>query len=178
MSRIGTQPIPIPSKVKVSLHDRILTTTGPQGDLQLEIPNSLTILIKSSQLILHKNRVHQIVKATHGLYRTLINNMIIGVNQGFSKHLILRGVGYRAQMNNKDLVLNVGYSHIVTIVPPTNIKITTLNNLEIVVSGPDKTLVGELSAQIRGVKPPEPYKGKGIRYKQELINHKIGKTGK
>lgn len=178
MSRIGKKSIPIVDKVEVSLNITSLKINGPQGILELDIPDSIQVLIKDQQITLHKTKNDRKTKAIYGLYRTLINNMIVGTSEGFSKHLLIYGIGYRAQMDKKTLTLNTGYSHTVTIIPPNNINIKILNNTEIIVSGPDKALVGQIAAKIRAVKPPEPYKGKGIRYKEESIRQKIGKTGK
>ena len=178
MSRIGKKPIPIPDKVEVLKTTRTLTVNGPLGNLKLEIPSSIQIQVKDNNISLNKIKNDKKTKAIYGLYRTLINNMVIGVFQGFSKHLVIEGIGYRAQVDKKSLILNIGYSHIVRITPPPNVQIKTINNTEIIISGSDKALVGQTAAKIRAVRPPEPYKGKGIRYQQEFIKQKIGKTGK
>nr|YP_009294178.1 ribosomal protein L6 [Hildenbrandia rubra]AOM67420.1 ribosomal protein L6 [Hildenbrandia rubra] len=178
MSRIGKKPIRILDDIKVDLKTKVLIVHGPQGTLELDIPDSIETHIVNNQIILQKIQSDRKSKAVYGLYRTLINNMIIGAHRGFFKHLVIQGVGYRAQMDKNLLVLSMGYSHIVNIIPPKNIYIKTLNNTEIIVSGPDKALVGQIAAKIRAVRPPEPYKGKGIRYKGEFIRQKVGKTGK
>nr|YP_009297686.1 ribosomal protein L6 [Hildenbrandia rivularis]AOM67230.1 ribosomal protein L6 [Hildenbrandia rivularis] len=178
MSRIGKQPIVILDNIGVCLEKKTLTINGPKGKLQLTIPNIIHININNKHITLHKLNQNKKTQQMYGLYRTLINNMIIGTYQGFSKHLLLQGVGYRAEINENKLILNVGYSHTVTIIPPVSVNINTVDNTHLIVSGADKALVGQVAAKIRAVRPPEPYKGKGIRYQQELIKQKGGKTGR
>nr|YP_009314577.1 Ribosomal protein L6 [Liagoropsis maxima]SCW22831.1 Ribosomal protein L6 [Liagoropsis maxima] len=182
MSRIGKKAIILPEKIKASIQDHTISIEGPKGKLTEELSDLIVIkkqVINDNQalsLITTKDskEAHQL----HGLSRTLINNMVIGVNNGFTKTLEIRGVGYRSQMDGKKLILNVGYSHLVIIHPPDDIKINVENNTIIHVQGINKELVGQIAAKIRSVRPPEPYKGKGIRYKDEIVKKKIGKAGK
>ena len=178
MSRIGKQPITILEDIIVSLKNEIISVQGQKGKLSLSIPKSIGITIDNNKIILRKLNTCKKTKQLHGLYRTLINNMILGVSEGYTKRLIIQGVGYRAQVNNTNLTLNIGYSHSVIIKAPPGITIQTPNNTEIIISGTNKAIVGETAAKIRAIKAPEPYKGKGIRYQQEFIKKKAGKIGK
>ena len=178
MSRIGKQPITILNDVIVSLKNNLINAKGQKGELSLFVPESIGITIDDNKIVLHKLNTHKKTQELYGLYRTLINNMILGVSKGYSKRLIIQGVGYRAQVNNTDLVLNIGYSHPIIIKTPLGITIQSRNNTEIIISGANKSIVGETAAKIRATKVPEPYKGKGIRYQQESIKKKAGKTGK
>lgn len=178
MSRIGKQPIIILKGVLVSLKNEIIKVQGQKGELSLSIPKSIGIAINDNKIVLHKLNTSKKTKQLYGLYRTLINNMILGVSEGYSKRLIIEGVGYRAHVNNTDLTLNIGYSHPITIKAPPGITLQSPNNTEIIISGTNKAIVGETAAKIRAIKTPEPYKGKGIRYQQEFIKKKAGKIGK
>ena len=178
MSRIGKKPILIPKTVTICLNNNIITARGSVSELKLKLPKTINILVYNTKIILQNINNDKKTKAVHGLYRTLIHNMILGVTQKFSKSLILKGIGYRAQMDQQFLILNVGYSHPIVIKPIKETHIRVLGNNEIIVQGINKTSVGQLAATIRSVRPPEPYKGKGIRYKYEHIKQKIGKTGK
>ena len=178
MSRIGKKPILIPTTVNVSLNNNIIIVKSSTHKLELKLPSTLNIVVDDEKIILQNTNNDKKTKAAHGLYRTLIQNMILGVTQEFSKSLIIKGIGYRAQMDQQNLILNVGYSHSVVIKPIQDTHIKVLNNNEISVHGINKTSVGQLAATIRAIKPPEPYKGKGIRYKYEYVKQKLGKTGK
>ena len=178
MSRIGKLSINIPNKVNVAIDKLLIIIKGPKGELSREIPSAINIHHENAIL-----KISPVIGITnsdqlHGTYRSLIHNMIIGVTEGFQKKLELQGVGYRSQIDGKNLILNVGFSHQVKIDTPTGIKITVENNTNITISGIDKELVGQLAANIRLVRPPEPYKGKGIRYQGEYVRKKIGKAGK
>lgn len=178
MSRIGKQSIKIPKDVNTSIDNSIIYIKGPKGELSYKLSNFISIKRVNNELKLSKIKSIPISEELYGLSRTLINNMIIGVSEGFRKKLEIQGVGYRSQMDGTNLVLHVGYSHPVTVKPPKDIKIEVENNTQITVSGINKETVGQIAAKIRNVKAPEPYKGKGIRYLGEKVIRKIGKAGK
>jgi len=174
MSRIGKQYITIPEKVEVKLEGQKVSVTGPKGNLSRILPSFIcsTLNEKEKYLVLEKSQETKLSQALYGLSRTLVANMVTGVSIGFNKKLQISGVGYRAQLDGKDLVLNMGYSHLVRMVPPSTISVNVENPTSIVVSGMEKDLVGEFAAKIRSVRPPEPYKGKGIAYEGEIIRRK------
>ncbi|GBD15363.1 50S ribosomal protein L6 [bacterium HR26] len=178
MSRIGKRPIPIPSGVEVSIESGLVRVKGPKGELELRIDPEMIVTRENGTLRVQRPSDERRHKQLHGLYRTLIANMVQGVTEGYRKDLEIHGVGYRAALEGKTLVLNVGYSHPVRIDPPPGISFVLESPTRIGVVGIDKQLVGEMAAQIRRVRPPEPYKGKGIRYLGEQIRRKAGKTGK
>jgi large subunit ribosomal protein L6 len=180
MSRIGKQHIVIPDKVKVELEGQKIIITGPKGDLSRILPPFICCKLDLTENKLFVEKVEQtkLAQSLHGLSRTLLANMIIGVSSGFEKKLEISGVGYRAQMSGKNLVLNMGYSHPITMVPPSNLSINVPSPTNITVSGIDKEIVGEFAAKIRSVRPPEPYKGKGIIFEGEFVRRKAGKAGK
>lgn len=181
MSRIGKKPINLPQNTNVKIIDNKVQIQGPKGELSYKVHKSLEIKhdIKNEKLYLYKtSKENKEAQKLYGLSRTLINNMIIGVSEGFEKKLQIQGVGYRSQLQGRDLILNLGYSHIVTIKPPKNITIEVENSINITIKGIEKEQVGEIAAQIRRIRPPEPYKGKGIRYLNEIIHLKVGKAGK
>lgn len=178
MSRIGRKEIIIPDNTKVEINESNISVKGKKGSLSYKFPKSIGIKKEDNKLKLYKNGVSKQIQALYGLSRSLINNMIIGVSTGFEKKLIIQGVGYRSQIENKNLILNVGYSHTVLIKPPEDIDIQVENSTTIVVSGINKETVGQIAATIRNVRPPEPYKGKGIKYEDEVIRRKVGKAGK
>lgn len=177
MSRIGKQPIPVPAGVKVELAGQLLTVTGAKGTLKREIVQDIDVQIQDN--IIHvSNRVENTrVNAFRGLTRTLINNMIIGVVDGFKKVLIIEGVGYKANVSGATLTLNVGYSNPVNFQLPKEVSATVEGNTKVVVECIDKELLGLVASRIRQVRKPEPYKGKGIRYEGEHIIRKVGKSG-
>ena len=178
MSRIGKSIITIPAGVTVSFSNNVVTVKGPKGELSQEITKGITIAQEGAELTVNRPSDSKEHRSLHGLYRALINNMVVGVTEGFQKELELIGVGYRAQLQGKNLVLNVGYSHPVEFTPEEGVEIEVPSNTKVIVKGYDKQKVGELAANIRGVRPPEPYKGKGIRYVDEFVRRKEGKTGK
>ncbi len=186
MSRIGKRPIPLPDKVSLALAGQEVTVKGPKGQLSRVLPPEVIIVQEGNTVLVTRRDESRPARQRHGLCRTLVANMVEGVAQGFSKKLEIQGIGYRANMQGSKLVLTVGYSHPVEFVPPSGITFELEDNQGkkvtqgtlILVSGIDKEQVGNLAAQIRGVRPPEPYKGKGIRYVGEAVRRKVGKTGK
>ena len=180
MSRIGKQSIAVPPKVTVKLERQKISVDGPKGNLSRILPSVIccTLDEKSNQLVIEKAQDTRLAQALYGLSRTLVSNMVTGVSDGFSKKLQISGVGYRAQLDGKDLVLNMGYSHPVRMVPPPQVSVSLDGPTTIIISGIELDVVGEFAAKIRSVRPPEPYKGKGIAYDGEFIRRKAGKTGK
>ncbi|MEA5594889.1 50S ribosomal protein L6 [Rivularia sp. UHCC 0363] len=179
MSRIGKQPITLPSKVQVTIDGAKVSVKGPKGELSRELPTEVSVSQEGDTLTVSRENDSRVCRQMHGLSRTLVSNMVEGVSKGFQRQLKLQGVGYRAQLKGRDLVLNVGYSHPVEIAPPEGIQFAIEEKgVAIVISGYDKEMVGNTAARIRAVRPPEPYKGKGIRYDNEIVRRKAGKAGK
>lgn len=178
MSRIGKIPVKIPDKISVLFESNLLTIKGPKGQLSKAVPDSVTVIQEGNLIKVSASNKSIKSQQLYGLYRRLISNMIMGVTEGFKKKLNLQGVGYRSQVQGKKLILNVGFSHPVEIDTPDGIDITVEANTAIIISGLDKELVGQVAANIRSVRPPEPYKGKGIRYDGEFVRQKVGKAGK
>ena len=178
MSRIGKMPIPVPSGVEVTIDGRHVTVKGPRGTLEHDAPETITIARDGDDLIVTRPDDERENRALHGLTRSLVFNMVQGVTEGFEKRLEIQGVGYRAQLRGKTLELALGYSHPVRMEAPDEIEFEVPAPTQIVVRGIDKQKVGEIAAQIRKQRPPEPYKGKGVRYAGEQIRRKVGKTGK
>ncbi|NLC11809.1 MAG: 50S ribosomal protein L6 [Firmicutes bacterium] len=178
MSRIGKKPIPLPKGVEVTIDGNLVKVKGPKGELQRTIHPSMTVKLEDNTIYVERPTDRKDHRALHGLSRSLIANMIEGVSKGFSKNLEIAGVGYRAAKQGETLVLNVGYSQPVQISPPKGISIDVPAPNKITISGIDKEVVGNLAATIRRVRPPEPYKGKGIKYENERIRRKAGKSGK
>ncbi|MEW5985785.1 MAG: 50S ribosomal protein L6 [Chloroflexota bacterium] len=179
MSRIGRMPIAVPKNVKVAIDGSTVSVSGAKGTLSETFHPDIQIELQDGAVVVRRTAETRQQRALHGLTRALLNNMVTGVHKGFSKNLEIEGVGYRAEMDGKTLVLYAGYSHPVRIEPPANVQFAVENkNRTIVIAGIDKQVVGEAAAQIRKVRPPEPYKGKGIRYAHEVVRRKAGKTGK
>lgn len=179
MSRIGKLPVQIPAGVEVKVENNVITVKGPKGSLTQSVNENMGIAIENGVLTVSRPNDEKQYKAMHGLYRALINNMVIGVTTGFTKNLELVGVGYRAEANNPtQLTINIGYSHPVVVKAPANTTFATPTPNKIAVSGIDKQVVGEIAAEIRAIRKPEPYHGKGIRYEGEFVRHKEGKAGK
>ena len=178
MSRIGRKPITVPAGVEVTVDGNTVTAKGPKGTLSGTYNSNMTIVKDGDVITVTRPNDEKENRSLHGLTRTLIANMIEGVANGYSKTLDIVGIGYRASMQGKDVVLSVGYSHTVTIAAPEGITITCPSANQIIVSGADKQVVGQVAAEFRGVRPPEPYKGKGIRYSDEVVRRKEGKAGK
>jgi len=177
MSKIGKQPVSIPSGVKVTIVDSKITVLGPKGELNFSFRPEVIVVIEDDKVNVSRKSENKFAKSLHGLTRSIIANMVHGVTEGHQKTLELVGVGYRATKQGEDLILNVGYSHPVTIKETPGIHIEAKEN-KILVSGADKVMVGEIAARIRRVRPPEPYKGKGIKYSGEIIRRKAGKAVK
>lgn len=178
MSRVGKKPIEIPAGVTVAVNNSTVTVKGPKGELSRTFNPDIAINVEENVVTITRPSDVKEHRALHGTTRAVIANMVEGVSKGFERGLELIGVGYRAQKQGNKLVLNVGYSHPVEIEPETGLEIEVPANTKIIVKGTDKERVGALAANIRGVRPPEPYKGKGIRYEGEFVRRKEGKTGK
>lgn len=179
MSRIGLKPISIPEKVEISIDPKnMVTVKGPKGELSQQIGSDFTMNIEDGEFTIARPNEEKSSKSLHGLYRSLVANMVEGVTQGYEKKLVIEGTGYRAQKQGKSLVLNLGYSHQVTINDTDDVTTEVPDDRTILVRGTDKQAVGNFAAVIRSKRLPEPYKGKGIRYHDEHVRRKVGKTGK
>ena len=179
MSRIGRMPIAIPAGVTVEVaENNKVTVKGPKGTLERVLPSEMEIKVEGAEVVVTRPNDLKKMKSLHGLTRTLINNMVVGVTEGYAKKLEVNGVGYRAQKNGKTLVLNLGYSHPVELTDPEGLEVEVPDQNTIIVKGIDKEKVGQYAAEIRSKREPEPYKGKGIKYSDEVIRRKVGKTGK
>lgn len=176
MSRIGRLPILLKKDISCKIEDGTITIQGPKGTLKKSIHPKIIVRIEDGKILVERKDEERATKALHGLTRALINNMVIGVTDGFSKELLISGIGWKVGMKGNDLILNVGYSHPVTFSPPDGITLQTEKE-KIKVSGIDKELVGEVASRIRRIRPVEPYKGKGIRYIDEIVRRKAGKQG-
>ena len=178
MSRIGRHPVAVPAGGEVKIaENNVVTVKGPKGTLEKALPTEMSIKLEDGQVVVTRPNDLKKMKSLHGLTRTLIQNMVIGVSQGYEKTLEVNGVGYRAQKQGKKLVLSLGYSHPVEMEDPEGLE-STVDGNKIVVKGIDKEKVGQYAAEIRDKRRPEPYKGKGIKYADEVIRRKVGKTGK
>lgn len=177
MSRIGKLPITLPEKVTVSIGD-IITVKGPKGELSRPVVVGVSVAQDGNSILVSRDSDHRIHRANHGLMRALLNNMVIGVTKGFSKKLEIIGVGYKAEMKSNTLVMNLGFSHLVEYVAPKGVSISVDKNTKLTISGSDKEAVGQAAAVIRGFRPPDSYKGKGVRYENEVIRLKAGKSAK
>jgi large subunit ribosomal protein L6 len=177
MSRIGKIPVKIPNGVRVSFQDNVMVVEGPKGKLSQKYHPVITFEDKGGEIVVGRVNEEKQTTAYHGLYRNLLNNMVVGVSAGFSKSLIITGVGYRAEVQDRLLVMSLGYSSDVYVGIPDGISVTADNQGKVVVTGIDKQQVGEFASQIRKLRLPEPYKGKGVRYEDEHIRRKVGKSG-
>ncbi|HEX8857037.1 MAG TPA: 50S ribosomal protein L6 [Thermoleophilaceae bacterium] len=175
MSRIGKQPIPVPDGVSVSIEPEVVRVNGPKGNLEQRVPREIAVEQQDGEIVVTRPTDRGEHRSLHGLTRSLIANMVQGVTEGFQKNLQIQGVGYRAQLQGNKIVLAVGYSHPVEINAPAGIEFEVPQPTQIIVRGIDKQAVGEVAARIRKVRPPEPYKGKGIRYQDEYVARKVGK---
>jgi large subunit ribosomal protein L6 len=179
MSRIGKKPIPVPSKVSVSVEKRAVTVKGPKGELKIDAHPNMSVKVEDGNVVVERPDDERQNRALHGLTRALIANMVEGVSTGFRKSLQIEGVGYTSDLRGKDLVLKLGFSHEVVVKPPENITFVLEDRGRVIhIDGIDKQVVGQVAANIRELRPPEPYLGKGVRYSDEIIRRKAGKTGK
>ncbi len=177
MSRIGKLPVTIPAGVKVSTNSNVITVEGPKGTLTQDYLDLVTITISDSTIVVDRKDDSKPAKSAHGLYRSLIQNMVTGVTDGYAKSLIINGVGYRAEVQGNLLVMNLGYSTDFIVGIPEGLTVVADNQGKVTISGISKQFVGEFAAQVRKLRLPEPYKGKGIRYEDEIIRRKVGKSG-
>ena len=178
MSRIGKLPVVIPDGVDVKVENNLVTAKGPMGTESVQIRDEIEVKVEGKEIIVTRKNDDRKSRSLHGLSRTLVQNVVTGVKDGFTKKLEIQGVGYRAQMQGNAINLQLGYSHPVVIEPPEGIKITVEANTKITVTGSNKQMVGDVAAQIRSKRPPEVYKGKGVRYEGEYVRRKAGKAGK
>jgi large subunit ribosomal protein L6 len=178
MSRLGKTPIALPDKVEVKIAEGVVSAKGPKGILSFPSQAGISVKIEGGRLFIEKDNAVEMPKSSHGLFRALINNMVIGVSKGFEVRLGLVGVGYRAALQGQKLDLQLGFSHPTQLAIPKGIQVTVDKSVTIIISGIDKHAVGQFAAQVRGMKPPEPYKGKGIRYENEFVRKKAGKAAK
>ncbi|MCX6146725.1 MAG: 50S ribosomal protein L6 [Candidatus Kapabacteria bacterium] len=176
MSRIGKKLIELPSDVKISLNDKVLSAKGTKGELSVNIPEGINCVIEGSVVTFSRDNDSKSLRALHGLTRALANNIIQGVSTGYTITLKLEGVGYKVELRNERLQMNMGYSHPLLVIPPQGVSFQAPNPTTVLVSGIDKQLVGTVASKIRSIRPPEPYKGKGIRYEGEYVRRKAGKT--
>jgi large subunit ribosomal protein L6 len=176
MSRIGKQPIVIPPKVKVEVKGQQVQVEGPKGKLNWELPRRTSLKVDDGKVVVSRQGDDAQAKALHGLSRALVNNMVRGVSEGFSKKLEIQGVGFKASVQGKNVNLSLGYSHPVVYPIPDQIKVTVEENTKLTIEGPDRQVVGQVASEIRSFYPPEPYKGKGVRYSDERVIRKEGKT--
>jgi len=176
MSRIGKKPVPLPKGVSATLDGRTLTVKGPRGEIRRTFHPEMALAVEDGQVVVRRPSDESRHKALHGLTRTLVNNMVEGVTKGFTKALEIQGVGYKAEVTKDGVQLIVGFSHPVRYKTPVGITVTTATPTQVKIEGVDKELVGQVAAEIRSVRPPEPYKGKGIRYVGEKVRRKAGKT--
>ena len=176
MSRIGKKPISLPNGVEVTINGQDVTVKGPKGTLSMTVNSDMAVKVEENTLEVERPSESKTHRTIHGTTRALLNNLVVGVSEGFSKKLVMKGVGYRAQLQGNKLVLQAGYSHPVEMPVPEGLTVEVPKNTEMIISGIDKQLVGEFSANVRAVRPPEPYLGKGIRYVDEYVRRKEGKT--
>jgi large subunit ribosomal protein L6 len=176
MSRIGKVPVAIPPKVKVDIKDRKVSVEGPKGKLNWTLPKRTNVAVENNSVVVLRQGDDAEAKALHGLSRALINNMVKGVAEGYVRKLEIQGVGFKAAVTGKNITLNLGYSHPIVYPIPDQIKVTVEENTKITVEGPSKEVVGQVASEIRSYYPPEPYKGKGVRYAGEQVKRKEGKT--
>jgi large subunit ribosomal protein L6 len=176
VSRIGRKPIPVPKGLKVAVEGNVVSVTGPKGTLNAEVEKSISVAIENNEIVFKRNSDEKKFKALHGLWRALVANMVNGVMEGYQKKLEIVGVGYKAEAKGKNIQLALGYSHPILFVPPTGVKLEVPIPTNIIISGIDKQLIGQVAAKIRSFRPPEPYKGKGVKYEGEYIRRKAGKA--
>ncbi len=178
MSRIGKQPVPVPKGVTVTIEGQQVTVKGEKGQLSRELPPEIAFVQEGEEIVVTRRNESRNARQRHGLVRTLISNMVEGVSKGYEKKLEIQGVGYRASLQGQKLVMALGYSHPVEFEPPPGIQFAVEKNTSVTVTGIDKEIVGNTAARVRAARPPEPYKGKGVRYLGEQVRRKAGKAGK
>lgn len=176
MSRVGKKPIPVPAGVKIHVDGHAVKVTGPKGELSAQVHEAVNVALNNNELVVTRSADAKPIRALHGLWRALLKNMVTGVTEGYSRKLELVGVGYRAEMKGKKLQLLLGYSHPILFKGPDSIKIEVPTQTNITISGIEKQLVGQVAARIRSFRPPEPYKGKGVKYQGEKVRRKAGKA--
>jgi len=176
MSRIGKMPVPVPPKVKVAINGQQVSVEGPKGKLDFQLPRRMTAKLDGTNVIVSREGEDAQAKSLHGLSRALVNNMIKGVSEGFVRKLEIQGVGFKAAVQGDKVNLSLGYSHPINYLIPPQIKVTVEENTKLTIEGPDKQMVGQVASEIRSYYPPEPYKGKGVRYAGEKVVRKEGKT--
>ncbi len=176
MSRVGKIPIPVPDGVQIDIKKNVVTAKGPKGELSIDVHPDMKVVLEDGILRVERPTESKIHRSLHGLSRTLLANIVEGVKNGFEKRLEIIGVGYRAEMKGRKLLLSLGYSHQILFDPPEGIEVSVEGNNKVIVKGIDKVLVGQIAAKIRSFRPPEPYKGKGIRYAGEVVRKKAGKS--
>ena len=176
MSRIGKSPIVVPAQVKVNVSGKKVSVQGPKGKLEMDLPRRTSLKVEGNQIVVSRDGEDADAKAMHGLGRALVNNMVEGVSTGFSKKLEINGVGFKAAVQGKVVNLSLGYSHPINYPIPDQIKVTVEDNTKVTIEGPSKQVVGQVAAEIRSFYPPEPYKGKGVKYSDEKVIRKEGKT--
>jgi large subunit ribosomal protein L6 len=177
MSRVGKAPIPIPSGVSVEIDGTTVRVKGPKGEMSRAVSPRIAVKNENSTVVLERDSEDKQTKSFHGLYRQLIRNMVVGVSEGYKRNLVINGVGYRAELKGNVLALNLGFSNPIEFGIPEGITVELDGPNKLSVSGIDKELVGKIASEIRGLRPPEPYKGKGIRYEDEYVRRKVGKSG-
>ncbi|MBY0402501.1 MAG: 50S ribosomal protein L6 [Cyanobacteria bacterium] len=178
MSRIGRAIIEVPDKVEISIQGNTVTVKGPLGTLTRTFRPEISIVLDGKTLTVNRRNEDRLSRSLHGLSRTLLNNMVVGVSKGFTRNLEIIGVGYKAQVQGRKLVMALGYSHPVELDPPDGVEVAVEGNTKLFIKGFDKQAVGDFAALVRGKRPPEPYKGKGVKYAEEKIRRKAGKAGK
>lgn len=178
MSRIGKQPVVLPAAVEAKIDGQNVTVKGPKGELSLVVSTPIEVKLEGNEILVTRPDDERVSRSLHGLTRTLISNMVIGVTDGYSKNLEIVGTGYRATQKGSSVEFALGYSHTITVDPPEGIELTVPSQTKVTVSGINKQQVGEVAANIRKLRKPEPYKGKGIRYQGEVVRRKVGKAGK
>lgn len=177
MSRVGKIPVSIPQGVNVAVKKDVLEVTGPKGKLSQRYHDVISFTVSEKEVLVERKDDAKQTKAFHGLYRNLLNNMVVGVTEGFSKTLIINGVGFRAEVKDKILIMNLGFSNDINVWIPEGLTAVVEGGTKIIISGIDKQAVGEFASQVRKLRLPEPYKGKGVRYEDEFIKRKVGKSG-
>ncbi|OHD13400.1 MAG: 50S ribosomal protein L6 [Spirochaetes bacterium GWB1_48_6] len=177
MSRVGLKPIPVPKGIKIAVTPNMVTVEGPKGKLEQNYLPQVSFKVSETEILVERKNDDKPVKSLHGLYRNLVNNMIKGVTEGFKRVLVINGVGYRGEVKGDILTLNLGFSNPIDFMVPKGITVAVEGNTKIVITGISKEKVGQVACEIRGIRPPEPYKGKGVKYEEETIRRKVGKSG-